>query len=161
MNKVNALLRIVYGAENNLARRLRAIGDRHSSDHEIYHVSRDLAGWSEEHARLLAGHARERGYELGGADRRIPRPWHILRAKAGELTGRRPETGLLAVWDMRKLHLDAVGLSLDWEIVGQTAQALKDEDLLALSTRCHPDTLRQARWANHMVKTLSPQAMAS
>jgi hypothetical protein len=52
-------------------------------------------------------------------------------------------------------------VSVDWELLGQTAQATKNEQLLELVQRCHPDTLRQARWANSMIKVLSPQIMAS
>jgi hypothetical protein len=39
-------------------------------------------------------------------------------------------------------------------------QAAKDSDLVALTTRCHPQTLRQMRWANAMLKELAPQAPA-
>ena len=52
------------------------------------------------------------------------------------------------------------GVSLDWELLAQGAQAIKDDELLALSKQCHPQTLRQMRWANAMLKELSPQALA-
>jgi hypothetical protein len=41
------------------------------------------------------------------------------------------------------------------------AQAVKDADLIELAERCHPDTLRQLKWADAMLKTLSPQVLAS
>ncbi|WP_302661141.1 hypothetical protein [Rhodococcus sp. SGAir0479] len=37
----------------------------------------------------------------------------------------------------------------------------RDRILTALSARCHPETLRRLRWANAMLKTLSPQVLAS
>jgi hypothetical protein len=55
----------------------------------------------------------------------------------------------------------AAGTSVDWELLGQVAQAAKDEELLSLTSRCHPETLRQMRWANAMLKELSPQVLTS
>jgi anaerobic selenocysteine-containing dehydrogenase len=37
---------------------------------------------------------------------------------------------------------------------GQGAQAAKHSELLALTKRCHPQSLRQMRWANAMLKVL-------
>ena len=51
--------------------------------------------------------------------------------------------------------------SKGWELLGQGAQAARDTELLALTQRCHPQTLRQMRWANAMLKTLSPQVLVS
>jgi hypothetical protein len=84
-----------------------------------------------------------------------------VRSKASELVGGRAEPGLLLLADLRHLHRVAAGVSLDWELLGQGAQAAKDSELLALTTRCHPQSLRQMRWANAMLKTLSPQVLAS
>ncbi|WP_281291294.1 hypothetical protein [Streptomyces montanus] len=41
------------------------------------------------------------------------------------------------------------------------AQALKDAELLRLTQECHPDTLRQIRWANAKIKEASPQVLLS
>jgi hypothetical protein len=56
-----------------------------------------------------------------------------LREKASELAGRRPEPGLLLLADLRHLHRVAAGVSLDWELLAQGAQAAKDSELLALT----------------------------
>jgi hypothetical protein len=160
VNKTVILMRILHEAENHLAVDLLRIGERHKSDHEIYHLTGDLAGWSHEHVRLLTDAAGRMGATLD-PDPDEPGPFSVLREKTSELLGRRPEAGLLLLRDLRKLHLDAVGVSVDWELLGQTAQATKNEQLLELVQRCHPDTLRQARWANSMIKVLSPQIMAS
>lgn len=37
----------------------------------------------------------------------------------------------------------------------------KDEELLDLAQRCHPQTLRQQRWTNAMIKVVSPQVLTS
>lgn len=160
MNKIHMLLRILHHAERNVARKLLVIGERHKSDHEVYHVTRDLAGWSHEHIRLLAEQGVRQGVNLKDTTGN-PRPLRMVREKTGELLGSRPQSGLILLRDLRKLHLDLVGLSVDWEILGQTAQGAKDDELLALTDRCHPDVIRQARWANNMIKVVSPQEMAS
>ena len=46
-----------------------------------------------------------------------------LRAKGAEILGRRPEPGLLLLADLRRVYRMAAGASLDWEVLGQTAQA--------------------------------------
>jgi hypothetical protein len=38
---------------------------------------------------------------------------------------------------------------------------VKDDELLALAQDCHPQTLRQLRWANAMVKEISAQVMVA
>lgn len=43
----------------------------------------------------------------------------------------------------------------------QAAQAAKDRALLDLVADCHPQTLRQMRWTNTMIKQLSAQALTS
>lgn len=84
-----------------------------------------------------------------------------LPARLSELLRKRPEPALLLLADLRRVHRTAAGVSLDWELLGQGAQAAKDEDVLNLTSRCHPQTLRQMRWANAMLKELSPQALTS
>jgi hypothetical protein len=159
-SKVDLLLRLLHRTELDVAGDLLALGERHKTEHEVYHLTRELAAWSREHARLLAEHADRRGLALKEDDG-DGSPLSTLREKVAELAGRRPEPGLLLLRDLRRMHLDCVGLSVDWEILAQTAQGLKDDDLLALAQRCHPDVLRQARWANSMIKVMSPQIMAS
>jgi hypothetical protein len=73
----------------------------------------------------------------------------------------RPETGIMLLEDLRDLYLRASQNSLAWEMLGQIAQAKHERELLALSKECHPQTLRQIRWANTMLKTQSPQILAS
>jgi hypothetical protein len=58
-------------------------------------------------------------------------------------------------------YLCASDNSLLWEMLAQAAQAHRDDALLDLCTRCHPQTLRQIRWANTQLKTVSPQLLTS
>ena len=63
--------------------------------------------------------------------------------------------------DLQSLYLMASETSLAWEMLAQHAQAKRERDFLELSAACHPQTLRQVRWANTMLKTVSPQVLAS
>ena len=38
---------------------------------------------------------------------------------------------------------------------------MKEPDLRELAQACHPETLRQMRWANAHLKVIAPQAIAS
>jgi hypothetical protein len=43
--------------------------------------------------------------------------------RLSEWAGRRPEPGLLLLADLRRLHRNAAGVSVDWELLAQGAQA--------------------------------------
>jgi hypothetical protein len=161
MSKIGLVLRELHRSETSLARDLLALADRHRADHEIFFVARDIAGWSQIHVRRLA--------EVGAAYRAKLNPaprWEIttvstLTRRLSTTLGRRPETGLLLLADLRRVHRKAAGVSLDWELLAQAAQAMKERPLLDLAQDCHPQTLRQMRWANAHLKSTSPQVIAS
>lgn len=68
---------------------------------------------------------------------------------------------MLLLADLRRLYQKASGVSLDWVLLAQGAQARRESELLALVSRCHPETLRQVRWANGTLKQLAGQTLAS
>jgi hypothetical protein len=75
--------------------------------------------------------------------------------------GRRSAPALLLLRDLRSLFVHASGVSADWEMVAQVAQGIRDTDLLALAQRCHPQTLRQAKWANSRIKESATQILVT
>jgi hypothetical protein len=160
-NKVPMALEELHRSENQLAADLLAISDRHKADHEVHHVARDIAAWSVEHVREIARVGRSHGLELDPEASTDPALLAKVRQKADELMGRHHETALLLLADLRKVHRDAAGVSLDWEVLAQTAQALKDTELLELAQGCHPQTLRQMRWANAKLKESAAQVMVT
>ncbi len=162
MTGIGLTLRALHEGERDLARDLPAAAERHRADHEVHHVLTDLARWSREHSTRLAETGRAYGLDLGGArDDPSPRVLGVLREKAAEAFGRRPEPGLLLLRDLTDLHLAAARNSLHWEMLAQAARAGRDERLLGLATACHPRTLRQVRWTHTMIKELSPQLLNS
>ncbi|MFJ9728452.1 hypothetical protein ACIRP3_37490 [Streptomyces sp. NPDC101209] len=162
MSGTAIVLRALHDGERQLERDLVAAAERHRTEHEFHHVALDVARWSREHAERIARAAESHGLDLPGpSSHASPGPLAAVREKTAEALGRRPETGLLLLHDLRRLHLAAAGNSLDWEMLAQVAQATHADDLLALATACHPQTLRQMRWTNTLIKTHSPQLLAS
>lgn len=161
MNRIDGLLHDLHGAEADLAGLLLHVSDRHRVEHEVFHVGRDLAGWSADHLRAIADVGTRRGLDLDPEPPDDDTLLDRVRQKTGELLGRRSEPGLLLLADLREVHVRAAGVSVDWVMLGQVAQAIRDHELLDLTSRCHPETLRQLRWANGLIKTSAPQILSS
>jgi hypothetical protein len=158
---LNTTLRALHHGERTLAQDLLRIGERHRTEHEVFHVATDLARWSQKHTQRLAETAGHYDLDLAGPRKEPPGPMAALREKTAEAIGKRPEPALLLLHDLRELHLSAAGNSMYWEMLAQTAQATSDRRLLDLAADCHPQTLRQMRWTNTMIKQLSAQALTS
>ena len=162
--KIGLAIKQARSAERRLAEELRRVGERHKTDHEIYHLTRTLADISRRNAEELS-RFQERyplsGGSAGGEGRKGPGLLGSLREKGSELVGRRPESGLLLLRDLRTLYALASEASINWVILGQGAQAAKDPELLQATKDCHPDTLRTLKWANTMIKVVSPQVLTS
>ncbi|MGH3669337.1 MAG: hypothetical protein ACRDSH_01690 [Pseudonocardiaceae bacterium] len=117
--------------------------------------------WSQQHVRALAALGGRYGLNINDDPEEGSSLLAGVRSTTSKLISHRPESGLLLLADLRHLHLVAAGVSLDWELLAQGAQAAHDPTLLALASRCHPQSLRQMRWANAMLKVLSPQVLVS
>jgi hypothetical protein len=147
-------------AEEDLALALVGLSERHATDHEIHFVARDLAGWSREHVRRLAetgnaSHGLALDPEAGDPNALST----AVKRVVGDSIGRLAAPSLLLLADLRDLHRAAAGVSLDWEVLAQSAQAAEHTDLIELAADCHPQTLRQLRWMNAQVKELAAQAV--
>lgn len=146
-----------------LAAELLAVGERHSAEHDVYHLTRTLSGWAERHAQLLAEQAAR--YELDldaevGEQQQHRGPLARPRENGSELADERPEQGLALLRHLRDLHLAAARASLAWTVLGQGAQAVGDTVLLESVSACHPETIRTLKWTVQKVKEASPQLLA-
>jgi len=160
-NKVGAAIEELHRSEDDLAGALLDLRDRQRTDHEIFHVAGDIARWSQEHVRELTRVGRDYGLDLDPAPTHESSVVARVKQKGAELVGRHHEPGLLLLADLRHLHRAAAGVSLDWEVLAQTAQAMRDEELLALCQDAHPQTVRQMRWADAKVKETAAQVMVT
>jgi len=62
--------------------------------------------------------------------------------------------------DLRDLHLAAARASVAWTVLGQGAQAVRDDALLETVTTSHPETIRTMKWALQRLKEAAPQLLA-
>ncbi|PRY49982.1 hypothetical protein LY71_10418 [Geodermatophilus tzadiensis] len=159
--KLGLAIEELHRSEDHLGKVLLAVSDRHQADHEVFHVARDVAAWSLRHVTELARIGRDFGLDLDPEPDGEPGLLERLQQATSDLLGRRPEPGLLLLADLRHVHREAAGVSLDWELLAQAAQGARKRDLFDLARRCHPDTLRQMRWANAKLKESATQALVS
>ncbi|WP_110472267.1 hypothetical protein [Williamsia limnetica] len=164
MSHLTMALTELHRSEIGLARLLRAVAARHRVEHEIHHVALDLAHWSDDHIEQLSDAGAEYGLTLKRPSSTVDLAHTVtdsVQQRLSEALGRRPEPALLLLVDLRHLYRTTAGVSLDWELLAQGTQAMKNTHLLDLAEGCHPESLRQMQWANAMVKTLSPQVLAT
>jgi hypothetical protein len=159
--KLDMAIEELHRSENELHSVLLSMSDRHKADHEVFHVTRDMARWSEQHVAELARVGRDFGLELGPEAKHHSGLLETLQRKTSELSGRSSVPGLLLLADLRHLFREASGTALDWELLAQGAQGAKNKDLLDFAERCNPQTKRVANWAEAKLKESSPQVLAS
>jgi hypothetical protein len=129
---IDAAIATVRDDERALIDALDALGDRHRDEHDIFHISRTLTRLHEANLEALGGEGPPRGSAGGGS---------LLE-------------------DLRALHLLYAQASIDWVILGQGAQAVRDGELLATVSRCHAETLRGMKWTVTRIKLAAPQVLA-
>jgi hypothetical protein len=155
------VLEDLHASEVDLYLELQRLGERHRADHDVAHVTRDLARWSATHVQRLAAEGRRFGLELG----EVPPSTNPLaagvRRKSSELMGRRHTASVLLVNDLRQLYGQASLVKLDWELLGQLAQASRDSSLVDMVAASVAETERQVTWAESKLKESVVQAMAT
>lgn len=61
--------------------------------------------------------------------------------------------------DLRALYLRAQENAITWVMASQAAKAARDQELLALATKCQSETEFQGKWFMTRIKTGAPQAL--
>jgi hypothetical protein len=80
---------------------------------------------------------------VSGSPRRrqaVRRAAHDAAGESSELLGHRPQAALLLLRDLREVHLRAPEASINWVILGQGAQGIRDEDLRGCEKRDRDST---------------------
>ena len=159
--KIDLALEELHRSENDLAHQLLVVSDRHKADHEVFHVARDLAVWSQDHVREIARIGPKYGLELDPEPVGDPTVLQKIRQEVSDRMGRRSAPALMLLRDLRSVYMDASGVFVDWELVGQAAQGVRDRELLDVTQQCRPETMRQAKWANAQLKEKATQILVS
>lgn len=105
--KLDMAIEELHRSENHLVAVLLSMSDRHKTDHEVFHVTRDMAKWSQIHVAELARIGHDFGLDLDPETNEDLGALATLRQRASELVGRRPEPGLLLLADLRHLYREA------------------------------------------------------
>jgi hypothetical protein len=161
--KLGLAISEVSKAEGKLADALWRIGERHKTDHDVFHVTKTLAKLERGHIDALTEHAERYDASVDEDAAEADERGLLDKAmeKSAELVGRRPEPSLLLLRDLRQLHELAARTSIEWVILGQGAQAAKDEELLSAVSECHDETLRTLKWTTYRIKEAAPQILAA
>jgi len=160
--KLGLALDHLVDAEVGLAEDFRKVGDRHAADHDVYHQSHAFSRQCAAHVEQLQPIAER--YGANAPDHAEPGLWdsvmEAVRRRTSEAAGRRPESGVLVLRDLRDLYLAAHETLIAWVIVRQGAMAVRDKELLELTKELQPETDLQMKWALTHIKISSPQVLA-
>jgi hypothetical protein len=158
--KVGAALEHLHASQGELAQHLRAVAERHASEHDIYHVGHALADKCEELAEALAPFATAYGQRVGGAGHDLGSALaERVRRTAGAALGRSERAGILLLRDLRELWVEASETEIDWVIVRQGAMAARDMDLVRTCDIGITQTEGVVRWLKTRIKESSPQIL--
>jgi hypothetical protein len=160
--KLDVAIKDVQDAEADLAKRLRAVGERHAAEHDLYHLGHTLARQCAEHLQRLAPFAERYGASAdGGAVPESPGVMEALRRRGSELLGRSEASGLLLLKDLRSLYLSAQEAEIAWVILMQAAKAVRDPELLDAASSCQKAAEARGKWLRTRIKESSPQVLAT
>ncbi len=162
--KLGLALGDVCDAEGEVGRQLNVLGERHKADHDVFHLTETLQLIARANIGRLAPHGERYGVRVDAEDVPEEHGASLLekaREKTSELVGRRPESGLLLIRDLRKLHLIYAEASINYVILGQGAQAARDRELHEACSGCHAQTLRGMKWTLTRIKIAAPQVLTS
>ncbi|WP_030798536.1 hypothetical protein [Streptomyces sp. NRRL S-337] len=163
MSKTGLLLKELHASETELAAACHAVAERHAADHGTYYPCHTLAAQCDAHAEQIRGW----GGRYGAA---LHPPVHsdlltaardALRHEGSELLGRRTESGLLLLRDLRRLYVKAEATYINWIMLGQAARALRDQDLLTALGPLQQQTRTQATWITTRIKEAAPQILVA
>jgi hypothetical protein len=161
MNKVGALLDELHDAETELGDEFLRVAERQAAEQDVYYLCHKLAKQCDaraEHIRDIASRF-DKDLSETHPSRGMTNVMAGVRRKTSEMLGRRPSSGLLLLRDLRQLYLMAEEANIHWLVLGQVAQAVRDENLLDEVSALHKQVLRQIKWLKTRIKESSPQAL--
>ncbi|MFD8544875.1 hypothetical protein [Streptomyces sp. NPDC059649] len=163
MSKTGLLLKELHASETELAAAYHAVAERHAADHGTYYPCHTLAAQCDEHAEQIRGWGARHGATLHPPVHSdlLTAARDALRHEAAELLGRRPESGLLLLRDLRRLYVKAETTHINWIMLGQAARALRDRSLLTALTPLQQQTRTQSAWITTRIKEAAPQILVA
>jgi len=160
--RMQVALRAVHESETGLGDELRKLAQRHAADHDVYHVGLRLAAMGDERVRLLAEQAPRYGSDLPAEEEFAPFEGIVaaFRRMSGELAARSEKSAVLLLRDLRNLYVAASECNVAWTILGQGAQAARDDALIHVVYACQQDVGRTVHWLESRIKETAPLVLA-
>jgi hypothetical protein len=139
----------LHQSELDLAEGFRKVGEAHSQEADVYHLTPTLAKQCEAHAEKLKPFVDRYGEEKPDEPKKL---YHELfeQTRSGSL-------GLLR--DMQDLYLMVSACDISWTMIGQAAQGLRDPELLEIVNSCEGETYNQLKWIRTRMKVAAPQTL--
>ena len=159
--KIDKAITDVRDAEDDLARRLRGISERHAAEHDLYHLGHTLASKCAQRVDRLGPVAERYGVTPREIAAESPGMLEAVRHKTSELLGRSEKAGLLLLRDLRELYLSAQATEICWVVLMQGAKAVRDQELLGVVSSCHEEAETCGKWVRNQIKEVSPQVLAT
>ena len=161
--KLGEYIEELHDSLTHLAAEYRKVGERHATEHDLYHLCHKLAKQCEEQAAALRPHAqRHAGDAHGSADEGAGESLlGGLRRATAAVVEPSQLTGTVLLRDLRRLHLTIEEAAMLWVIVGQGAQAARDRELHVLVERCREEITHQPLWISTRIKETAPQVLLS
>jgi hypothetical protein len=138
-----------HRATGTLAESFRQVAEGHAAEPDVRIDCQQLAKECDTHVERLRPVAERYGEEGDDEPERLHPPG------LGEV--RSGGVGLLR--DLQDLYVLATFVDITWTVLGQAAQGVRDQDLLAVVRSCDADTRRQLRWLTTRIKQAAPQAL--
>jgi hypothetical protein len=142
-------LGLLQRAEENLAQAYRDVGEAHSAEVDVFHLTRKIAKECDAHVEALRPFADSYGREAPDEPDRLH----------SELFRGTRSGGLGLLRDLQDLYLMACECDIAWTMVGQGAQGARDPDLLQVVHSCEGQTAIQMKWLSTRMKQAAPQAL--
>jgi hypothetical protein len=142
-------LGLLHRSQTVLGQAFDEVGRQHRDEPDVLHTCQRLAGQCAEHARRLEPFARRYAEEAADEPERLH----------SELFGGTRTGGLGLLRDLHDLYLMAAECDICWTVVGQAAQGVRDEELLAVVRHCEGETAIQLKWLRTRMKQAAPQAL--
>ena len=146
---VDHYLGMLHRSLANLADAFRQVADAHGDEPDVEETCRFLATLADRHAEAL----RPALDRYGESRESEPDRLH------SELFRGTREGPLALLRDLQDLYLMAHECDIAWTVIGQAAQGLRDDALLAVVTAGEADTARQVAWLRTRMKQAAPQAL--
>jgi hypothetical protein len=142
-------LGLLHKAQTDLAAAFREVRDAHADEVDVHHLCERLAEQCDSHAVRLEPIAERYGEDAAEEPDRL----------YSELFMGPREGGLGLLRDLHDLYLMASECDVAWTLVGQAAQALRDNELFEVVQACEGETASQLQWIKSRMKEAAPQAL--